>query len=132
MACGVALKRSLDLDPLHSPESVVKRSRLSSYRPAKVTGSVSSPPLSSSSSPSQQPTGALGGPAPSLTPQQLQSYLKAEIKHLRRRKLLPRRNESAGAGASSACPRSPPRSGSSSEDEATKKQKREARTGTKT
>ena len=88
MACGLALKRPLELESLHSPEGV-KRQRLSPFR----GGASCSPPLG----PSASATGATGAtasvfgatPRSHLSQEQLESYLKAEIKSLRRRKVLP-------------------------------------------
>jgi len=107
MACGLALKRPLEHDPYHSPESV-KRPRFgtplcSPYIPgpasnskksencAQIKGAYNSSPFSSVGT--------------RLTKEQLESYLRAEIRSLRRRRLLPTNEE--GAGSRYRTPKSP-------------------------
>jgi len=84
MACGVALKRSMvDLDMLHSPErTAIKRRRTtnaghySPYQPSAALSAEKSPSIFDTVS-------------SSISSTELQSYLRSEIRSLRRRRILP-------------------------------------------
>jgi len=109
MACGVALKRVHDFDDcLLNETDGVKRTRTSvhcsPFRAPIGTIAASLPSSSSSSSPrgvlpsnkeqdendASLPFAEISGRCQLSSPQ-LQSYLKAEIRYLKRRKLIPRR-----------------------------------------
>jgi hypothetical protein len=79
MAC-VTLKRSLDFDPLHSPNRSTKRARrcgpptLHQQRPAQQQ---------------QQPATASVFRESTLTPEQIANNLRDEIKRLKKRRQIP-------------------------------------------
>jgi len=110
MACGVALKRSLDIDMLLSPENSIKRRRTSTaghcspYNPAIYT----SPP--SSSSTSVQTDSIEDSSKFGAYQSDLQQYIRAEIRSKRRR-ILPT------PGGRPLAPGSPSSSGSDSDHE---------------
>lgn len=108
MACGLALKRPYDYDGFMSPDdtSDIKRrrtnTRCSPFRPFLGTLAASLPNASSSPAPSKACSANEGiskNESPfatvanhiQLSPGQLESYLKAEVRYLKRRRLLPKR-----------------------------------------
>jgi len=103
MAC-VTLKRSLDFDPLHSPQRATKRRRCvplhGQHTPEKGEGVVG---------PSVAPSPFLETP---LTPEQIANNLRDEIKRLKkRRQFCGAGSSSPGAGAGGPpSPSSPPAS----------------------
>lgn len=108
MACGVALKRPYDYDAYVSPDDAtdVKRrctnTGCSPFRPYLGTLAASLPNASSAPIAGKLNSGkdsstlnsspfALAATRIQLSPGQLQSYLKAEVRSLKRRRLLPKR-----------------------------------------
>ncbi|CAH1800274.1 unnamed protein product [Owenia fusiformis] len=80
MACGATLKRSLQFDPLHSPQSAISPKR---RRCLPMTVSPSTPPtkLHQMKSPFEEVT-------PSISSEEIAAKLSAEIKRMHRRKQL--------------------------------------------
>lgn len=111
MTCGLALKRPYDYEAYLSPDggSQAKRQRqsphCSPFRPQLGTIAASLPTSSAlkvlhknDTQVDDSPFATINGGK--LSSAQLESYLRAEVKFLRRRKLIPRRREDAGAGPS--------------------------------
>ncbi|GMT00426.1 hypothetical protein PENTCL1PPCAC_22600, partial [Pristionchus entomophagus] len=140
MACGLALKRPHDFDAYLSEGgggvSDAKRARpthCSPFRPQLGTIAASLPSCSKPKLSLSDPSSPFAEASQrcQITAPQIESYLKAEVRYLRRRKLLPRRLEAAVEGlggdgedenapnASKANYRPPksPQSGSDSEGE---------------
>jgi len=107
MACGIAVKRSLELDLL-SPDSSIKRRRTSvnaghcvPFRPSYTN----SPPHHQQNPDIHQGSSGSGAVAPSafvstqpkISSEELESYLMSEIHSLRRRRLLPNRQADGDA-----------------------------------
>jgi len=86
MACGIALKRSLDIDLLHSPENSIKRRRTSTaghcspYNPAIYTSPSSSTTRVGNQTDSIDDASKFGA-----YQNDLQQYIRAEIRSKRRR-----------------------------------------------
>jgi len=108
MACGIAVKRSLELDSLLSPESSLKRRRTSvnaghcvPFRPAFSN----SPPHHQQNSEMQQASSTSGSTTPSafvsaqpkISSEELESYLMSEIHALRRRRRVPQHQADGGS-----------------------------------
>ncbi|GMT28187.1 hypothetical protein PFISCL1PPCAC_19484, partial [Pristionchus fissidentatus] len=107
MACGLALKRPHDFDSYLSEGagglSDAKRARpthCSPFRPQLGTIAASLPSCSKPKLSLTDPSSPFAEASKrcQITAPQIESYLKAEIRSLRRRKLLPRRLEAAVAG----------------------------------
>jgi len=108
MACGLAVKRSLELDSLLSPDSS-KRRRTSvnagHYVPFRPSFTNSPPHHQQQPSELQQSSSGSGGAVPSafvstqpkISSEELESYLMSEIHSLRRRRLLQNRQSDADA-----------------------------------
>lgn len=130
MACGVAVKRPHEYDVFLSPEVGGKRPRTnahcSPFRPTfgTVAASLPSPSTSANSLSPQRnspndasrpvgPFAAVNGAK--LSSEQLESYLRAEVSYLKRRKLIPRRRGDEAPSGYRA-PGSPNQSSDSDED----------------
>lgn len=107
MACGLALKRPHDFDAYLSEGaggiSDAKRARpthCSPFRPQLGTIAASLPSCSKPKLSLTDPSSPFAEASQrcQITAPQIESYLKAEVRFLRRRKLLPRRLEAAVAG----------------------------------
>uniref|UniRef100_A0A914WMX0 Akirin n=2 Tax=Plectus sambesii TaxID=2011161 RepID=A0A914WMX0_9BILA len=129
MACGVAVKRPHEYDVFLSPEVGGKRPRTnahcSPFRPTfgTVAASLPSPSTSANSLSPQRNTGDSKQPAgpfssvtgAKLSSEQLETYLRAEVSYLKRRKLIPRRRGDQPSSGYRA-PGSPNQSSDSDED----------------
>ncbi|KAH7723696.1 Protein E01A2.6 [Aphelenchoides avenae] len=116
MTCGLAVKRPHDYEAFLDSGVEVKRTRTSAhcspFRPQLGTLAASLPQSSSPTTPrgyhnpdDDSPFASVSGKC-QLSSNQLESYLRAEIRYLKRRKLIPRRNPDAdgsgGGGAGSS------------------------------
>jgi len=111
MACGVTLKRSLELDSLMSPEASLKRRRTSMnaghcapFRPSFSNSPPHHPPnaevqqqATSTSTASAAMPSSFVSAGPKISPEELESYLMSEIHLLRRRRLLSNRQSEVDA-----------------------------------
>lgn len=97
MACAT-LKRSLDLDPLHSPTS----------RPSKRRryGGMGSPSTSAVTPAREEVISPFAAVTPSLTTEQISTHIREEMKRLNRRRQLynVEEKETSGMGAGSGPP----------------------------
>ncbi|KAH7676032.1 Protein E01A2.6 [Aphelenchoides avenae] len=125
MSCGLAVKRPHDYEAFLDADADVKRSRTtahcSPFRPQMGTLAASLPQSNSPASPggylntdNDSPFASISGKG-QLTGNQLESYLRAEVRYLKRRKLIPRRNAvTDGTGGGDAASSTGYRRGSSS------------------
>lgn len=106
MACGVTLKRSLELDIHLSPECSIKRPRTGHFSPFTPAPTNSQSPVVTG------PFANVSCSMSSLSQDDIESYVRTEISQLQRRRLIPSRRKLIRGD-----PGSPPSSQSSSDSE---------------
>jgi len=107
MACAT-LKRSLDLDPLHSPTSRPSKRR-------RFAAGMGSPSTSSAITPREEANSPFGHVTPSLTSEQISTHIREEMKRLNRRRQLYSNVEDKEASGGGSGPPSPGSSGSTTD-----------------
>jgi len=106
MACAT-LKRSLDLDPLHSPTSRPSKRR-------RYAAGMGSPSTSSAVTPKEEVNSPFALVTPSLTSEQISTHIREEMKRLNRRRQLYSAEDKDTSGSGSGPP-SPGSTGSTTD-----------------